>query len=324
MLFSGAHARANDLVIGYQSILNMLAAKQYKVAALEIAQYQGSHFASIILKEIIKHQNPDCWLAFLSNPYLQHEMDCNSLRAMINPAQKAVRYGGNAILKQPAFRDIAVTIAQNPAWCQMLSYRFFIDSVPFDQKLENYIVNSPDFIRCLEAYHLSLLMDKCPNQVANILVTIAEFTQGNHFDIYWAKESFKWLYKHNLKVAQCFANDDSMSPLHEYIQTTCLNETVMVEATPMDVDEEPLEVKMAVDEEDYWGFPKEREPQDMPAQDDLSHWLTQLEQTLYQPPLAQQWNVIQAPEPVRFQRAQAQEDANTEIVRPSNPLRKSM
>lgn len=322
MLLSGAKAQNVDFVAGYQTIVNLLVMKQFTIAALEIGQYQGHHFADRILKAILQHQNPDCWLAFLRNRYLQHEMDCNTLRSMINVAQKAVRYGGNAILKNPGFREVTVTIARNPKWCQMLSYRYFIDSVAYDEPLKHFMVNSADFIRHLEAYHLNMLIEQCPNEIANILVSITELTQGDVFDVYWANESLKWLYKHNQKVIECFARDTSMSPLLDYIETLvdCI---IVIEATPMDVDEEPLSERMAVDEKEYWGYPKELEPP-LEGEDELSLWLTRLEQTLYQPPAQNlQWDGLQEPIPLRIQRSQMQEAQPTEISPPGTALRKS-
>ncbi len=52
--------------------------------------------------------------------------------------------------------------------------------------------------------------------------------------------------------------------------------------------------------------------------------LKRLEQTLYQAPTAQQWVALEAPQLVRIQREQAQPDDVIEIIRPGNPLRKSL
>lgn len=321
MSHSGAVPLNVDFIAGYQSIINLLAFNKFEMAADEIEQYQGDHFAPIILKAILQHQAPNCWLAFLRNPYLQREMDCNSLKAMINPAQKAVRYARGSVSARAAFEEITVTIAHHPKWCQMLSYRYFINHVAYDQQLKNFIVNSPGFIRQLEPYHLNLLIDSCKDEVANILVSIAQSILGDHSDCIWANETLKWLYENNQNVYDCLINDLSMDTLREYIQE--LNSASIVEVAPMDIDDEPLDDKMAVDDEDYCGFPRELEPIDAP-QNELSLWVARLEQTFYEPQASQQqWADLQAPIPLRIQREPLQPAETIEENRPSNPLRKS-
>ena len=305
-------------LIEYQSISNLIYQKNFSLAAYNIRHQKDGTFAEKIISDMLKKKNPECWLALLRNPFLNHALWSNHLIEMVQDIQKAIRYGTKDAIFKPESRLITTTIAQNPKWCEMLSYSFFISHVALDEELRKYITNSERFIRNLEPFHVDALVKNAPNEVSDILLCVAMHLQGNEVDVLWAQETLKWLLFKNPTAAACLS-DITFDPLHEYIQSLC-EVSQNTEATPMAVDdvEEPIySAPMDLDDQ-KWGFPEELTPHQQP--DD---WAAKLEATLYQAPAQQEQFVLQTPAPVRIRPATPLLLQETGYKAPNNPLRRT-
>lgn len=304
---------SHTALMEYQSISNLIHQQKFVLAANEIRQLEDGTFADRIISEMLKKKSPECWLALLRNRFLNHALWSNHLIAMVQDAQKAIRFGADVAILKPEYRQITTAIAQNPKWCEMLSYSFFIRHVEFDEELRKFVINSEDFIRNLEPFHVDALVRAAPKDVAEILLCVAMYLEGNEMDVLWAQETLKWLLFKNPIAAACLS-DVSFDPLYEYILSIC-EMPQSSESTSMAVDdvEEPIySTPMEID--GPWGFPEELSP----LKDD---WVAKLEATLGQPP-AQQETILRAPLPVRITQA-APHLLEQDVATRTNPLRRT-
>jgi hypothetical protein len=308
MLYSGVQS--------FQSISNAIHQKLFSLAAKEIAQLQDRTFATQIIDLILERKSPDCWLAFLKNGYLNHAIWSKPLIDMIGHAQTIVTFGPGAFPIKPEYRLIAVTIAQNPRWCEMLSYSYFLNYVEKDELLAEYIANSEQFIRNLEPFHVDALVNLVPHLIGSILTSVAIHTEGTELDIFWSQETLKWLFFENQHAAECL-KDISFEPLYEYI-LSIREAPQKKEVTLMAIEvEEPLSSTPMDLDDQKWGFPEELTPND-----EFEHWLSKWELTLTRPSAVKEQDLLLAPLPVRFSQTQPLLQEN-KAEYPSKLLRRS-
>ncbi|MBS0288391.1 MAG: hypothetical protein JSR17_13935 [Proteobacteria bacterium] len=204
--------RINNLIESKDFTALRKALKGYNDASLQMA---------LQIKELVfKKLMASCWLTFLENKQLSEALEYRDLIDIVKRAYDSLQKDIISVAARKNLEGMLVTIASNPAWCRMLSYRFFLDYLPFCPALTEFIVYDEDFIKHLDFVHIDVLMRFLSDeQMVAILEYLDELLQNPKSPQHaWAKIVLKHLFKCNDKVRLMIINSEILSYSNQWLK----------------------------------------------------------------------------------------------------------
>lgn len=211
-----------DLVKEFEDLFNALSNKKLPEATQFLATFdtmpeQPMDIDSIchLLKDNFDFE---LWRAALKNPILRQEMDSPALLKMFeilfspqNPMVSNVDF----VAKR---NEIILITAQNPHFCQKLSYSSFLAFLPANQELADFIATSPGFLRFLEPFFIKKLIELIPNHTATILRTLLSFQASSKpLDLLWLNETLRYLAVKSQQARRVVHEDSSLTGLSQLL-----------------------------------------------------------------------------------------------------------
>lgn len=185
---------APDSTTCFQNLVNAICASELSLALEELKNFKDVTRIDDLVKVLQKNQHPVIWLAAFENEFLTTEMDSRHLLILI-PALLNMRF--NNRLDPRAFEicnTIFEIILRHRAWCQQLSYSYFITLIPNNASIASTICGDPGYIRMLEASHLLKIINYYPNGAEQILRALEHYLcSQDSLDVLWAEESIAYL-----------------------------------------------------------------------------------------------------------------------------------
>lgn len=179
-----------------QKIRNLIQLNFFIEARQLIETCTDSAMASGIYQEIFNKTLPKTWLAFLQNPHLNTILGYRELIYIMQSAYSALNNEKASTTMKQYFRSVILKIAQNPAWCRILSYRFFLDYLQNNDPLLEHVIYDTDFITHLDYTHVEKLFSfTSKSRHHRILLEYFEELLDDQSSRYvWARECVKYVF----------------------------------------------------------------------------------------------------------------------------------
>ncbi len=180
-------------------------AKKFKVLKDAISTCEDQKIAQEIFQWLFhRPMLPACWDAYLNNPHLIGILNYKELKHIAKSVSQQLLNPDLDSKSRKACESILVTLASNSKWCEMLSYRFYLDFVHDAPALKEHIVYDEEFITHLDYMHVSLFFKQLtdPEHLDAILEFLDDTLDSQSHHYYWALETIKFAILHNESVVQ--------------------------------------------------------------------------------------------------------------------------
>lgn len=142
-------------------------------------------------KVILSHLSPSEIMAYLTDPKTQGFLLYQDLNVLLEYALFQKNRPTVSDDDSKKWEKVVVTIAQNPYWCQTLSYSFFVKLAADNNLLATYIASNIEFLRHLEPYHVKQFLFSHPKHTVGFLDALNKEYEHNPSRHDWIAQILK-------------------------------------------------------------------------------------------------------------------------------------